>query len=312
MDAGVHPDAHGAGLGGLDDPELTERFRDGRELPEGYGIGFDERTVELPWLLAAGLHGRTLDAGSALNHAHILDRVLGHVESLDIVTLEPEPSSFPERRVSYVYADLRELPYRDGWFRTVASISTLEHVGMDNRMYGVEQARAADPDREVALALAELRRVLAPGGTLYLTVPYGAAEDHGWFRQYGRDDLERLVAASEAPVSRVTIYAYGLEGELIPSSPLRSPTATSMPIRRRWPTWPRPRGRLPACASTTRSPHGLEALGCFRDEAEDAAPVPERAAREEAAVGHGLLVVDGVQITTAAVFTRAALGRPRA
>ena len=196
----------------LDDPELTERFRDGRELPEGYGIGFDERTIELPWLLAAGLHGRTLDAGSALNHAHILDRVLGHVGSLNIVTLEPEPSSFPERRVSYVYADLRELPYRDGWFRTVASISTLEHVGMDNRMYGVEQARAADPDREVALALAELRRVLAPGGTLYLTVPYGAAEDHGWFRQYGRDDLERLLAASEAPVSRVTIYAYGPEG----------------------------------------------------------------------------------------------------
>ena len=38
-------------------------------------------------------------------------------------------------------------------------------------MHGVEPARAADPDREVALALAESRGVLAPGGTLYVTVP---------------------------------------------------------------------------------------------------------------------------------------------
>jgi SAM-dependent methyltransferase len=208
----------------LDDPELAARFRDRLELPEGYGIGFDERTVELPWLLAAGLRGRTLDAGSALNHAHILDRVLGRVESLDLVTLEPEAVSFPERRVSYVYGDLRELPYRDGWFQTVVSLSTLEHVGMDNTVYGVEEPRAADPDREVGLALAELRRVLAPGGTLLVTVPYGAAEDHGWFRQYGRDDLERLVVATEAPASSVTVYAYGPRGWQV-SDPERASSA---------------------------------------------------------------------------------------
>jgi SAM-dependent methyltransferase len=208
----------------MDDPELAGRFRDARELPSRYAVGFDERTVELPWLLAGGLDGRALDAGSALNHAHVLDRVLDRVESLDVVTLEPEEVSFPERRVSYVYADLRELPYRDGWFRTVVSISTLEHVGMDNRIYGVEQARAADPDREVSLALGELRRVLAPGGTLYMTVPYGAAEDHGWFRQYGQDDLERLVAAAGAPAV-VTVYAYGLGGWQV-SDPQRAGSAS--------------------------------------------------------------------------------------
>jgi SAM-dependent methyltransferase len=213
----------------LHDPELAGRLREGDELPEHYAIGFDERVVELPWLLAAGLRGRTLDAGSALNHAHILDHVLAQVDSLDVVTLEPEETSFTERHISYVYADLRELPYRDGWFRTVASISTLEHVGMDNRVYGVEQVRAADPEREVALALGELRRVLAPGGTLYVTVPYGAAEDHGWFRQYGDDDLERLIAAAEAPAA-LTIYAYGPEGWQM-SDPERAGSATYRDFR---------------------------------------------------------------------------------
>ena len=58
---------------------------------------------------------------------------------------------------------------------------------MDNRLYGSDLPRAAEPPREAARALDELVRVLTPGGTLFLTVPYGAAEDHGWFRQYDRD-----------------------------------------------------------------------------------------------------------------------------
>ncbi len=56
--------------------------------------------------------GRVLDAGSVLNHAHVLDG-LPHGD-LTIVTLEPEPHAFFARRISYVYADLRELPFRDG------------------------------------------------------------------------------------------------------------------------------------------------------------------------------------------------------
>jgi SAM-dependent methyltransferase len=196
----------------LDDPDLMECFRNGHELPRGYGVGFDERVVELPWLLASGIHGRTLDAGSALNHAHVLDRAVPALESLHIVTLEPEEVAFPLRRVSYVYTDLRDLPYRDGWFDTVVSVSTLEHIGMDNRLYGVEQPRTADPQREAALALAELRRVLAPAGVLLVTVPYGAAEDHGWFRQYGREDVARLVDAAAARSCRLVVYRYAATG----------------------------------------------------------------------------------------------------
>lgn len=193
----------------LDDSELLALFREGEELPSGFGIGLDERVVELPWLFAQGLQGDLLDAGSALNHEHILDRALPLVSGLHVVTLEPEEKSFPERRVSYVYADLRDLPYRDSAFDTVVSLSTLEHVGMDNTPYGVHESRSSDPSREARRALSELRRVARV--RLLFTVPYGRREDHGWLRQFDRADLKALIDAAPGIV-RTTVFLYSADG----------------------------------------------------------------------------------------------------
>ena len=162
-------------------------------LPQGYGVGFDERVVEFPWVFAQGLRGRVLDAGSALNHEHIVDRALRLVDELHVVTLEPEERAFTERRVSYVYADLRDLPYKDAYFDTVVCISTLEHVGMENARYGVTDPRSDDPVAEMSRAIAELARVSA--GPMLLSVPYGRREDHGWFRQLDGADVETLLDA---------------------------------------------------------------------------------------------------------------------
>ena len=101
-----------------------------------------------------------LDAGSTLNHPHVLIRLRPRVEELHIVTLAPEPQSFPFLDVSYLYADLRELPMRDGTYDRVVSISTLEHVGMDNAQYGDASPRSPTPPRDLAAAMGELRRVL--------------------------------------------------------------------------------------------------------------------------------------------------------
>jgi SAM-dependent methyltransferase len=196
----------------VDDPGLRGAVAGGDPLPGGYGAGYDERTVEYPWLFGQGLRGRVLDAGSTFNHPHILDRALPLVDDLTIVTLVPETDAFPLRGVSYVFGDLRELPFRDGWFDTVVSLSTLEHVGKDNAVYGAGGAAAPDADAEVARAAGELRRVVAPGGRILLSVPYGRREDHGWFRQFDAEDLARLVAAFEAPRAAVSLFAYGPGG----------------------------------------------------------------------------------------------------
>jgi SAM-dependent methyltransferase len=194
----------------LDDAELLERLGHGESLPAGFGVGLDERVVELPWLLAQGLEGRVLDAGSALNHEHILDRILPRVSDLHLVTLEPEQSAFTDRRISYVYADLRDLPYRADFFETVVSVSTLEHVGMDNRVYGVEPPRSRDPVAELRRAVEELRRVASR--RLLVTVPYGRREDHGWFRQFNRDDVEVLAEAAAGRRVSIDLFLHTAEG----------------------------------------------------------------------------------------------------
>jgi len=194
------------------EPALLEPFERGRQLPPGFGVGLDERVVEYPWLLAARPVGRALDAGSVLNHEHILDRFLPELESLTILTLEPEPLAFTDRKISYVYDDLRNLPFRDAWFDTIVSLSTLEHLGMDNALYGSYLSRADDADADLALAVAEMQRVLKPGGALLLSVPFGAFEDHGWFRQFGEEQLDRLLALLEPAEMVIEFFFYGADG----------------------------------------------------------------------------------------------------
>jgi SAM-dependent methyltransferase len=196
----------------LDDDGIVARFAESRPLPRAYGVGLDERVVEYPWVFSRSPAGRVLDAGSTLNHGHILDRLLGRIESLHIVTLAPEPQAFVERGVSYLFADLRDLPIRDGYYDTVVCVSTLDHVGMDTSPYGVREPKAADPATEVELAVAELGRVLRPGGRLLVTVPYGRRMDGGWFRQFDRDDLRALLAAAGGAEEDVSVYAYSRRG----------------------------------------------------------------------------------------------------
>jgi SAM-dependent methyltransferase len=196
----------------IDDERALRRFAEDSAFPSALGPGMDERVIEYPWLFSCQPRGRALDAGSVCNHPHILDRLLPRVDALTIATLKPEQTSFPERGIGYVYCDLRELPFRDNWFDTVISLSTLEHVGMQNEIYGDHTPRAADPAAELAVVTSELQRVLQPGGKILLSVPYGRREDHGWFRQLNCADVEELIAAFEPVESSLTVFAYTSDG----------------------------------------------------------------------------------------------------
>jgi SAM-dependent methyltransferase len=196
----------------LEDEEWRRIFAEGERLPRGLGYGFDERVVEYPWLRSRGPRGRVLDAGSVLNHRHVLERLLPELDELTICTLAPEPTAFTNLGVSYLYADLRDLPLRDGWFDEVVCLSTLEHVGMDNTTYGSSRPRADDPRAAAAVALRELLRVTRPGGCVHLSFPFGRREDHGWLRQLDRDDVAHLLAGAGVARHEEEVFAHTARG----------------------------------------------------------------------------------------------------
>lgn len=156
--------------------------------------GMDERVVELPlaWeALAPRKPGQALDAGCALNLSYVKEELRGSAVSLTHFTQsgDHETPWFDGGRSSYVFGDLRRLPFQRGSFDRVLCISTLEHVGMDNTRYGAEAEHAPE---SYEAAVNELMRVTAPGGTLLLTFPYGAERQHGWFQVFGRLHLKRI------------------------------------------------------------------------------------------------------------------------
>ena len=201
--------AHAAFVGrALDDTPLVDAMRNGAALPPGYGSGFDERVVEFPWLASRRPEGLVLDAGSTLNHLHVLRRLRPHMKDLHIVTLAPEDHAFPTLGVSYLYADLRKLPLDDGVYDEVVSISTLEHVGLDNSHFGADGPSSDDPQIASLAAADELRRVVRPGGTVLLTVPVGRPERFAWVRAFSLDELDGLVERFDPTDVDITYFCH--------------------------------------------------------------------------------------------------------
>ncbi|MCK4821848.1 class I SAM-dependent methyltransferase [bacterium] len=165
----------------LSDDRLMARFRALEPLPKGYGYGYDERVVEYPWTLTRLSTGeiKLLDAGSVFNFQEIIEHPAISNKKFTILTLAPEANAFWRRGISYHYADLREIPFRDNWFDEIISISTLGHIGMDNRMY-TQDEKTGKIGLDAEKAVKELIRVLRPGGKFLTSVVFGKHQLIEW------------------------------------------------------------------------------------------------------------------------------------
>jgi O-antigen chain-terminating methyltransferase len=172
-----------------------------RELTAPAG---DERPVEIAWTLARYRgEPRVLDVGYAFAEPAYL-AALTALGAQELVGVDLAGAEVPGLRA--VRADVRELPFDDTEFDVVLCISTVEHVGRDNRVYGLKAERDA---RALPQALRELRRV---GQRVLITVPTGERQELDWLLQLEPDAWLELFRASGFVVFEHEVYERGPDG----------------------------------------------------------------------------------------------------
>lgn len=142
-----------------------------------------ERSVELPWLISRiGRPKRILDIGSADGvYTGILYELCRDLCLCDTRQFTP---SVPAQVFT---GSAHKLPAAwNGTFDLVICLSVLDHVGLD--AYGNESN-----DGLVDGVLTAIERVIAPGGRLLLTVPFGryqvTTHPHGGQRVFDEETL---------------------------------------------------------------------------------------------------------------------------
>lgn len=192
----------------LDDAVAFARWaRAAGERPRELGAppGVDERAIEIPWTLARYRgEPRVLDVGYAFGEPAYLAALVAAAPG-EITGVDLAEADVPG--VRGVRADVRGLPFRRRSFDVAFCVSTLEHVGRDNTVYGLEP----ESDREgMPRALRELRRVV--DGRLLITVPCGEREEHDWFVQLDEPGWLALFRAAGFLLFEHEVYDLGPEG----------------------------------------------------------------------------------------------------
>jgi SAM-dependent methyltransferase len=101
-----------------------------------------------------------IDVGSHHKFVALLSKVL------PVTMVDIRPLSLPLDSLSFKQGSILELPFADESIESLSSLCVVEHIGLGR--YG----DPLDPDGSEK-AIAELCRVLAPGGRLYISVPVG-------------------------------------------------------------------------------------------------------------------------------------------
>lgn len=201
----------------LNSAQYLDRFRNSSDLPPRFGEQLDERIIEYPWTFArldpsASL---LLDAGSALNHEFLISTSGLRRKKIVFYTLSPE-TYYRASNLSYVFGDLRDTILRDATFHEIVCISTLEHIGMDNsKLYTSDPRLNEHEPTDYQRVMREFHRILAPGGRLIVTVPFGRPQSLSWLQVFDGQLLDAAVSSFSGELLNSAFYQYTTGGWIL-------------------------------------------------------------------------------------------------
>jgi SAM-dependent methyltransferase len=166
-------------------------------LPAQYGRNLPERVIEILFARSYYKPGlKVLDVGCSNAMESHLRMVRNLAPPRNIVGIDISIPSERTRRYydRFLHESIVSSRIEAGSFDLIWCISALEHFGMDNSSYTDRFILSEEMDVQ---AVKEMIRILAPGGRLLVTVPYGKYENHAWFRNYDGDHLRTLLAPVE-------------------------------------------------------------------------------------------------------------------
>jgi ubiquinone/menaquinone biosynthesis C-methylase UbiE len=194
MRAPTHPKADASAPGQGLSPARLRRLAD----IERWHFWFVGRRELLQGLLSRANDphfDRVLDVGCGTGaNAELLRPYSQHIVGMDVRTegMEARGEAAPQQAL-FVRGTATRLPFSDGSFDAVTALDVLEHV-------------------DDHAALAEMRRVLRPGGTMLLTVPampwlwsYRDV-DAGHLRRYRRRGLAHLLTSAQFELRDMNYY----------------------------------------------------------------------------------------------------------
>lgn len=156
----------------------------------------NERIVEQPFVFGAlaGLSpsARILDVGGSESTVGLSLATLGHA----VTVVDPRALPLAHPNLTHAACRLDELPAPATRFDAAVVLSAVEHFGLEH--YGLDWTDA----RADIAALTRLRELVAPGGLLVLTVPFGEEPSVDDFqRVYDEAGLSELLAGWEVRTS---------------------------------------------------------------------------------------------------------------
>lgn len=138
-----------------------------------------------------------VDVGSHHKYVALLSKVL------PVTMVDIRPLSLPLESLSFRQGSILSLPYEDGTVPSVSSLCVVEHIGLGR--YG----DSLDP-KGTEKAIAELKRIVAPGGDLYLSIPLDD-ENRVYFNAHRAFSEEYLMTLFEPFEMLQKRYIYGNE-----------------------------------------------------------------------------------------------------